>query len=80
MEDLDLQLDYWNRTEPYKPCSHPVNVERLTVIVAPDSRILDYDCGYGRAWGILGAHGFTYLTGLDPSLRWLLPHARSSRR
>jgi hypothetical protein len=47
MEDLDCQIDYWNRLGPTKSFHHPVNLKRLAQWAAPDDRILDYGCGYG---------------------------------
>jgi SAM-dependent methyltransferase len=65
MEDLDRQLDYWNRIGPGKPFAHPVNVDRLAQWLSPDSRILDVGCGYGRALGLLHDHGYRDLMGCD---------------
>jgi SAM-dependent methyltransferase len=67
MEDLDRQLDYWNRIGPGKPFSHPVNFERLGQWLSPDSRIIDVGCGYGRALGLLFDRGYKNLTGFDPA-------------
>jgi SAM-dependent methyltransferase len=66
-EDLDRQLDYWNRVGPGKPFAHPVNFERLRGWLAPASRILDIGCGYGRALGLLYDHGYRNLIGCDPA-------------
>ncbi len=67
MHDLDLQIDYWNRVGPTKPFRHPVDLDRLWELLAPDSRILDFGCGYGRVLGLLLAEGFTNLIGFDPA-------------
>ena len=67
MRELDLQIDYWNRVGPAKPFAHPVNLARLNELVPPDSRILDFGCGYGRALGILHSHGYRNLVGTDPA-------------
>jgi SAM-dependent methyltransferase len=64
---LDLQIDYWNGVGPTKPFAHPVNIEKLGRWVPSTSRILDYGCGYGRALGILQAHGYRDLVGVDPA-------------
>jgi SAM-dependent methyltransferase len=64
---LDLQIDYWNRIGPTKPFAHPVNIDELSRWVSPQSRILDYGCGYGRALGLLRSHGFGNLIGFDPA-------------
>jgi SAM-dependent methyltransferase len=67
MLDLDNQLDYWNRIGPGKTFEHPLNVERLNQYLSPDSRILDFGCGYGRALGFLFEHGYRDLIGFDPA-------------
>jgi SAM-dependent methyltransferase len=67
MQNLDHQLDYWNRMGPGKPFSNPVNFERLSQWLTPDSRILDIGCGYGRALGLLFDRGFHNLIGFDPA-------------
>ena len=67
MQDLDRQIDYWNRLGPTKPFSHPVNFERLAQWLAPDSRILDFGCGYGRVLSLLNRRGYKNLLGVDPA-------------
>jgi SAM-dependent methyltransferase len=64
---LDSQLDYWNRIGPTKTFAHPVNMEKLSRWVRPDSRLLDYGCGYGRALSILHSKGYRNLVGMDPA-------------
>jgi SAM-dependent methyltransferase len=64
---LDFQVDYWNRIGPTKPFAHPINIDQLTRLLSPQSRILDYGCGYGRALGLLHSHGFGNLIGVDPA-------------
>jgi SAM-dependent methyltransferase len=65
MQDLDRQLDYWNRMGPGKSFGHPVNFERLKQWLSPGSRILDVGCGYGRALGLLFDRGYHNLIGCD---------------
>jgi len=65
MQDLDRQIDYWDRIGPGKPFDHPVNLERLGQWVAPDHRILDFGCGYGRVLGGLHRGGYRNLLGVD---------------
>lgn len=67
MLNLDHQFDYWNRTGPSKPFGHPVNLERLSRHLSPNSRILDLGCGYGRVLGLLFEHGYRNLIGMDPA-------------
>ena len=43
MEDLDNQINYWDRVGPTKPFSHPVNLSRLAELIAPESHILTAD-------------------------------------
>jgi SAM-dependent methyltransferase len=65
MQDLDCQLDYWNRIGPGKSFGHPVNFDRLSQWLSPGSRILDVGCGYGRALGLLFERGYHNLIGCD---------------
>ena len=65
MQDLDRQLDYWNRIGPGKSFGHPVNFDRLSDWLSPGSRILDVGCGYGRALGLLFDRGYHNLIGCD---------------
>lgn len=63
--DLDHQLDYWNTEGPQKPFAHPLNLQRLGQWLSPDSRILDFGCGYGRSLGELSKAGYRNLIGFD---------------
>jgi SAM-dependent methyltransferase len=65
MQDLDHQLEYWNRMGPGKSFGHPVNFERLGQWLSLDSRVLDVGCGYGRALGLLSDRGYHNLIGCD---------------
>lgn len=65
IQDLDRQLDYWNRVGPRKSFGHPVNFERLKQWLSSGSRILDVGCGYGRALGLLFDRGYLNLIGCD---------------
>lgn len=65
MINLDRQLDYWNTEGPQKPFAHPLNLERLYQWLSPDSRILDFGCGYGRSLGELSKAGYGNLIGFD---------------
>lgn len=67
MRQLDCQVEYWNRLGPSKPFGHPVNFERLAQWVTTGDRIVDYGCGYGRVLGLLYAHGYRDLLGVDPA-------------
>jgi SAM-dependent methyltransferase len=67
MQDLDKQIEYWNRMGPAKTFGHPVNFDRLSQRLTSDSCILDYGCGYGRALGLLWERGYHNLVGFDPS-------------
>ena len=67
MQDLDRQIDYWNRIGPAKPFGHPVNFDRLGQWVALDSRILDFGCGYGRVLDLLNNRGYHNVIGVDPA-------------
>lgn len=64
-QDLDHQIDYWNRIGPRKPFGHPVNFDRLRQWLSTDSRIIDVGCGYGRVLGLLLEGGYHNLIGYD---------------
>ena len=42
------QTGYWDRAASSKTFGHPVCWDRIEGTLTPDSRILDYGCGYGR--------------------------------
>ena len=65
MVDLDCQLEYWNTEGPQKPFAHPVNLQRVRQWLSPNSRILDFGCGYGRCLGELLSAGYQNLVGFD---------------
>lgn len=65
MADLDRQLEYWNKEGPNKAFAHPLNFDRLSQWLAPESRILDFGCGYGRTLGLLSERGYKNLIGVD---------------
>jgi ubiquinone/menaquinone biosynthesis C-methylase UbiE len=65
MKELDHQLAYWNSTGTQKTFGHPLNLQRVGRWLSPDSRILDFGCGYGRCLGELFNSGYRNLIGFD---------------
>jgi SAM-dependent methyltransferase len=65
MVDLDSQLEYWNTEGPAKPFAHPLKLQRVAEWSNPESRILDFGCGYGRCLGELFDAGYRNLIGFD---------------
>jgi len=63
--DLDQQIEYWNRVGSTKSFLHPVNLDRLSDLLAPTASIVDYGCGYGRVLKILFEHGYRNIAGFD---------------
>jgi SAM-dependent methyltransferase len=63
--DLDQQFEYWNTEGPQKPFAHPLNLRRISQWLSPESRILDFGCGYGRCLGELFNEGWRNLIGFD---------------
>jgi SAM-dependent methyltransferase len=63
--DLDKQRSYWNQAAGQKTFTHPVNLGLLRQYLAPDARILDYGCGYGRICRELVDNGFRRVEGWD---------------
>jgi SAM-dependent methyltransferase len=71
---------YWEREGATKTFTHPINLEWLAGNLAPECRILDYGCGYGRVMALLYKEGYRQLVGVDASeamierARTLYPH------
>ena len=65
MAELDRQLDYWDTEGTRKSFAHPLNLRRVSQWLFPDSRILDFGCGYGRSLGELFSAGYRNLIGFD---------------
>jgi SAM-dependent methyltransferase len=60
------QVDYWNRVANRKRFSHPLRTDWLLRYVKnPESRLLDYGCGYGRTLAELSTAGFANIVGMD---------------
>jgi SAM-dependent methyltransferase len=66
MPSLDRQVDYWSSTGTAKVFTHPLKPSWLARL-DPQSRILDYGCGYGRLSGELSQLGFRRVEGVDIS-------------
>ncbi|MFF4118498.1 class I SAM-dependent methyltransferase [Streptomyces sp. NPDC001714] len=66
MKDPGDQIAYWDSIGATKTFTHPVNLTWLTG-VGRTARILDYGCGYGRVTAELSEHGFSDVSGADPS-------------
>src|SRR5690348_991987 len=58
------QLAYWNGTGSGQNFAHPLRIDWLAEL-APDARILDYGCGYGRNLATLAEHGRRNTLGVD---------------
>ena len=65
MKELDHQFAYWNSAGTQKTFGHPFNLQRVGRWLSPDSRILDFGCGYGRCLGELFNSGYRNLIGFD---------------
>ncbi|HKN83982.1 MAG TPA: class I SAM-dependent methyltransferase [Pyrinomonadaceae bacterium] len=65
MKELDHQFAYWNSAGTQKTFGHPLNLQRVGRWLSPDSRILDFGCGYGRCLGELFNSGYRNLIGFD---------------
>jgi SAM-dependent methyltransferase len=64
-QDPNQDREYWNRVAPEKNFTTPLPLELLQNRLAPQARILDYGCGYGRTLTLLEQSGFTQTLGLD---------------
>lgn len=65
MADLDRQFEYWNTAGAEKSFAHPLRLERVRQWLKPESRIVDFGCGYGRCLAELFEAGYRNLIGLD---------------
>src|SRR5437868_6340734 len=65
MKELDHQFAYWDSAGTQKTFGHPFNLQRVGRWLSPDSRILDFGCGYGRCLGELFNSGYRNLIGFD---------------
>jgi SAM-dependent methyltransferase len=63
----ESQVSYWDREGTTKTFSHPVNMDWLRKHLKPDSRILDFGCGYGRVAALLYEEGYRDVVGMDAS-------------
>ncbi|MGE4291567.1 MAG: class I SAM-dependent methyltransferase [Desulfovibrio sp.] len=70
-EAIHTARDYWNRVAQEKNFTTPLPLEALQQRLAPDARILDYGCGYGRTLRVLRDAGFENGLGLDFSQRMI---------
>ena len=61
------QRDYWDRAAQSKSFGHPVNWDMVRGLLAPEPRILDYGCGYGRLCGEFRDKGYGNIVGADSS-------------
>jgi SAM-dependent methyltransferase len=59
---------YWDRVAESAQFSLPLDADVLGRFAAPDARILDYGCGYGRQLAELLRLGYRDVAGIDPSL------------
>jgi SAM-dependent methyltransferase len=65
MRQIPQQRDYWDRVASEKRFSHPLRLEWLGQHLAPQDRILDLGCGYGRVLGQLSHAGYVNTVGVD---------------
>ena len=77
MLEIPNQCEFWDEEAPAARFSHPLNERWLRQVATPDSRILDFGCGYGRTLAELQYLGYRNLIGLDVSAR-MLERARST--
>ena len=69
--DALAQVRYWDRVANEKRFSHPLRMEWLTRYIAPQARVLDFGCGYGRTLAHLLRAGYQNTIGIDFSFQML---------
>lgn len=60
-----IAQEYWNQIGSEKDFEDPLYLEKISAYLTPNSKILEYGCGYGRILEILHAHGYHNLIGFD---------------
>lgn len=61
----DSQKGYWNSIGYTKTFAHPFNMEKFSILIPKNKKILDYGCGYGRICEELWEHGYHNILGVD---------------
>ncbi len=63
-----LAQEYWNGIGSKKDFEDPIYLDKLSRFLSPQSQIIEYGCGYGRAMRILRTGGYQNLVGFDFAL------------
>jgi len=66
-----LAQEYWNSVGSKKEFEDPLYIEKLKPFLHPQSRIVEYGCGYGRMLRILKSNGYENLVGFDFALNMI---------
>ncbi|MFJ6706846.1 MULTISPECIES: class I SAM-dependent methyltransferase [unclassified Streptomyces] len=77
MKDLGNRSTYWDGAGAAKTFTHPVHHGWLAEVSA-HARIFDQGCGYGRVMAELSDHGYSDVSGVDPSVA-LIERGRTLR-
>ena len=71
---MKIQLDqtaYWDKVANLKQFNHQINWEIIEKYIHPESKILDFGCGYGRICHQLKQRGYLDVKGVDSSKRMI---------
>lgn len=63
--------EYWDRVAGTKKFTIGFELDEFSKLVAPDARILDFGCGYGRVLKQLSEAGYNKLYGCDVSSKMI---------
>lgn len=56
---------YWNEVGSQKEFEDPLYLDKLSSYLSPNSRILEFGCGYGRLLQLLSSKGYHNIIGFD---------------
>lgn len=56
---------FWNEIGSKKDFEDPLSIDKFSSYINPESKIVEYGCGYGRLMALLEANGYQNVIGFD---------------